>query len=55
VEEKVAKIKLKKGLTEEEIKEESAKAYRSWGMERAQEEMGINREIGVGFEAVGSR
>ena len=55
VEEQVAKMKLKEGLTEEEKKEERAKAYRSWGMKRAHEEMAINNEFGVGFEAVGSR
>jgi hypothetical protein len=55
VEEKVAKLKLKEGLTEEEIGEERARVYRSWGMNRAQEEQAINKELGVGLEAVGSR
>lgn len=55
VEEQVAKTKLKDGLTEEQIREEKAKAYRSWGMKRAEEEMSIHREFDVGFEVVGSR
>lgn len=55
VEERVAKMELKEGLTEEEIKGERAKEYRSWGMKRASEEVEINKEFDVGFEAVGSR
>lgn len=54
VEEEARKC-LKKGLSEEEIRKERDKAYGSWGMERAQEEMAINKEFDVGFEAVGSR
>lgn len=54
VEERVSKMDFE-GLTEEEIKEEKLKGYRSWGMKRAQEENSINREFDVGFEAVGSR
>ena len=54
VDAQVAKVKLPEGLTEEEIEEEKAKAYRSWGMNRAQEEVSINRELGVGLEALGS-
>ena len=54
IEEEVAKMKLKEGLTEEQIKEEKTKAYHSWGMKRAQEEMAINHEFGVGFESVDS-
>jgi len=44
---------LKEGLTEEEKMEERAKAYRTWGMNRATEETEINREFDVGFEGVG--
>jgi len=55
VEEEVAGKKLKEGLSEEERREEKAKAYHSWGMERAHEEMAIHREFGVGFEFVDSR
>jgi len=55
VEEHVAKMKLKEGLTEEEVREERAREYRSWGMKRAHEEMSINKEFDVGFEAVDSR
>jgi len=55
VEEQVAKIKLEEGLTEEEIREKKAQGYRSWGMNRAHEEMAINNEFCVGFEMVGSR
>lgn len=55
VEEQVAKMPIKEGLTDEQIKEEKERAYRSWGMKRAVEENGINKEFGVGFEAVGSR
>ena len=52
VEEEATKMELKDGLTEEQRKEEKTKAYHSWGMERAHEEMSINREFGVGFEFV---
>jgi len=55
VDAQVAKVKLKEGLTQEEIQEEKAKAYRSWGMERSHEETAIGRELDVGLEAVGSR
>ena len=55
IEEQVAKKKSKDGLTEKEIREQEAKAYRFWGLERAEEEMAINRELNVGFEAIGSR
>ena len=55
IEERVAKMKLKERLSEGEIREERARAYRSWGMTRAQEEEAINKEFDVGFEAVGSR
>jgi len=55
VEEQVSKMKLKDGLSAEEIREERAKAYRTWGLKRACEETSINKEFNVGFEAVGSR
>jgi len=53
----MVKARLKKDgpLTTEEITEERARGCRSWGMDRAQEELAINREFGVGFEFVGSR
>lgn len=54
VEDEVAKTKLGEGLTKEEIEEKLAQEYRRWGMRRAQEEMGIHSELGVGFEAVDS-
>ena len=53
VDEKVAKMELA-DLTEEETKEERARAYRSWGMNRAGEEMAIDEELGVGLKAVDS-
>lgn len=54
VREEVAKVKLKDGLSEEQIKAEEEKAYYSWGMDRAQEEMSIGKEFCVGFEHVDS-
>lgn len=50
----MAKVKLKDGLSEEQIKAEEEKAYYSWGMDRAQEEMSIGKEFCVGFEHVDS-
>lgn len=55
IEEQVAKMKLKEGLTAEEIKQEKLRECRSWGVRRAQEETEINEEFDVGFQAVGSR
>lgn len=55
IEERVSKAEIKEGLTEEEIREVRAKEYGAWGLRRAQEEMSINKEFDVGFEAVGSR
>jgi len=52
VDERVENMELKEGLTEEETKEERARAYRIWGMDRASEETRIDKELGVGLEAV---
>jgi len=48
LEEEVAKAGSKEGLTEEEIEKEKNKACGTWRMERAKEEMWINREFRVG-------
>jgi len=53
VREKVAKVKLKDGLSEERIKQEEDKVCHSWSMDRALEEMSIRKEFDVGFENVG--
>ena len=52
--EEVAKVKLKDGLSEAQIKAEEKRACHSWSMNRAEEEMSIGKEFCVGFEHVGS-
>jgi len=55
VDERVAEtVARKKDLTEEEIKEERARVYRIWGMNRAGEETAIDKELGVGLAATDS-
>ena len=51
VDKQVAKAVSQKGLTEEEIKEERARAYRVWSVNRAGEETAIDKELGVGLAA----
>lgn len=52
VDKQVEKLKLGKDLTEEEMKEEKARAYRIWVMDRAAEESAIGKELGVGLYGV---
>jgi len=51
VDDRVANMELGEDLTEEETKEERARSYRSWGMNRSREETAIDKELGVGLEA----